>query len=169
MTDRVIRAANWYVDTINCAKRIDSLTLPRLNKSVDRFMASGSWMALAIPDAIEELTATAVMKGAHEDIRGLFGREPGDWTTFYYYERLRDIMASTNIGRLVTLKGLLQEVQQPRVTGMRADNTTYTIGSIVTYTDVVNGVTVHKIDFDTNTLIMNGVDYSTANNQLIAR
>ncbi len=169
MTDRVIMAANWYVDTINCAKRVDSLTLPRLNKAVERFAAAGSWMAISIPGEIEELTATAVMKGAHEDIRGLFGAEPGDWTTFYYYERLRDIMAGTNLGRLVTLKGLLQEVQQPRVQGKRADMTTYTIGSIVSYTDVVNGVNVHKLDFDTNTLIMNGTDYSTAANQLIAR
>ncbi len=169
MTDRVIMGANWYVGTINQAKRLDSVTLPRLNKAVDRFVSGGGWMALSVPTEIEELTATFSLKGAHEDVRGLFGYEPGDWTSFFYYERLRDIMAGQNIGRVVTITGLVQEVQQPRVTGKRADMTTYTIGSIVTYKDVLNGVQVHYLDFDTNSLVMNGVDYSSSVNALLAR
>ena len=169
MTDRVIMGANWYVDSINCAKRLESVTLPRLNKAVDRFVSGGGWMAISVPTEIEELTATVTMKGAHEDIRGLFGNEPGDWTTFYYYERLRDIMAGRDTGRLVKMTGLLQEVQQPRITGKRADMTTYTIGSIITYADVINGTKVHYMDFDTNSLVMNGKDYSSAANTMLAR
>lgn len=168
MTDRVIMGANWWVDTLNCRKRLESATLPRLNKAVDRFVAGGGWMALSIPAEIEELTATITLKGAHEDLRSLFGREPGDWTTFYYYERLRDIMAGKNIGRVVTIKGLVQEVQQPRVTGKRADMTSYTIGSIVSYKDKVNGNIVHEIDFDNNQLTMNGTDYSSDANRLLS-
>ena len=169
MTDRVIMGANWYVDSINCAKRLDSVTLPRLSKAKDRFVAGGGWMALGLPQEIEELTCSVVMKGNHEDIRGLFGAEPGDWTNFYYYERLRDIMAGKDVGRVVAITGLLEEVQQPRINGRRADNTTYTIGSIITYSDVINGVKVHYMDFDTNALVMNGKDYSTAANTMLAR
>ena len=168
MTDRVIMGANWYVDSLNCRKRLESATMPRLNKVVERFVSGGSWMAISIPGEIEELSMPFTLKGAHEDVRGLFGREPGDWTTFYYYERLRDIMAGVNIGRVVTVTGLVQEVQPPRVQGKRADATAYTVGSIVTYKDVVNGTNVHYFDFDTNSLTLNGVDYSTSANQLIA-
>ena len=168
MTDRVIMGANWYVGQLNCRKRLESATLPRLNKTVERFVAGGGWMALSIPMEIDELSATITLKGAHEDIRSLFGFEPGDFTDFYYYERLRDIMAGNDVGRKVWLRGLLQEVQQPRVTGKRADMTTYTIGSIVRYVDVTNAVTVHDLNFDTNTLIMNGVNYSQNANTLIA-
>ena len=168
MTDRNIMGCNWWVEQINCRKRLESAQLPRLNKTVERFVAGGGWMAMNIPMEIEELTATITLKGAHEDLRSLFGKEPGDWTTFYYYERLRDIMAGQNVGRVVVMKGLLQEVQQPRVTGRRADMTTYTIGSIVSYLDKVNGNIITGVDFDTNTLILNGVDYSAEANRLIA-
>ena len=168
MTDRVIMGANWYVDTLNCRKRLESAQLPRLNKAVESFVTGGGWFKLSVPMEIEELTATITLKGAHEDIRQLFGKEPGDWTTFYYYERLRDIMAGTNLGRVVILKGLVQEGQQPRVTGKRADMTSYTIGSIVLYQDTTNGVVVHKMDYDNNQLVMNGQDYSQAANTLIA-
>lgn len=169
MTDSVIMGANWYVDTLNCAKRLESAQLPRLSRARDSFVAGGGWQSLSIPQHIEDLEASITLKGAHEDIRGLFGREPGDWTTFYYYERLRDIMAGVNRGRVVILKGLLQEVQQPRVTGKRADMTTYTIGSIVLYKDITDGKTVHKMDYDNNQLILNGTNYSEEANRLIAR
>ena len=168
MTDRVIMGANWWIDTLNCRKRLDSVALPRLNKTMDRFVNGGGWTAIAIPGEIEELTAPVTMKGAHEDVRSLFGREPGDWSTFTYYERLRDIMAGKNLGRVVTLRGLLNEVQQPRVTGKKAEMTTYTFGTIVNYKDMVNGNVIHEIDFDNNTLIINGTDYSAEANRLIA-
>ena len=168
MTDRVIMGANWYVGTLNCRKRLESATLPRLNKTMDRFVSGGGWFALGIPGEIEELTATITVKGAHEDIRGLFGREPGDWVDLYYYERLRDIMAGQNIGRVVTLRGLLNEAQQPRVTGKRAEMTSYTFGTIVSYKDIVSGNVIHGMDYDTNTLIINGTDYSAEANRLLA-
>lgn len=168
MTDSVIMGANWYVAQINCRKRLESAKLPDLRKATETFTAGGGWMQLGIPLEIEPLTAPVTMKGAHSDIRGLFGKEPGDWTDFYYYERLRDIMLGNDVGRRVWMRGLLQEVQQPRVTGKRAEMTTYMIGSIITYSDVTNGVIVNKIDFDTNTLILNGQNYNQAANQLIA-
>ncbi len=168
MTDSVIMGGNWYVDTLNCGKRLESVQLPRLSRARDSFVQGGGWQSISIPQHVEDLEANVTMKGSHADIRGLFGREAGDWTTFYYYERLRDIMNGVNKGRVVTLKGLLQEVQQPRVTGKRADMTTYTIGSIVLYKDVTDGKTVHLLDYQNNKLVMNGADYSTAANQILA-
>jgi hypothetical protein len=168
MTDSVIQGANGGCGTLNCRKRMDSVQLPRLNKARDAFVAGGGFFRMSMPGEIEELEARLSLRGSHEDIRGLFGREPGDWTTFTYYERLRDLMKGVNRGRVVTLKGLIQEVEQPRVTGKRADVTNYTIGSIVLYEDIVDGKLVHLMDFDNNQLVMNGVDYSAEHNRLIA-
>lgn len=168
MSDSVIMGANWYVDTLNCRKRLTRARLPRLNKARDAFVAGGGFFRVAMPQEIEELESPFSLRGAHEDVRGLFGREPGDWTTFYYYERLRDIMSGINRGRVVILKGLINEVEQPQVEGKRADTANYTVGSIVLYHDLVDGRTVHKMDFFNNQLVMNGVDYSQEHNRMIA-
>jgi hypothetical protein len=168
MSDSVIMGANWWVDKLNCRKRMDFVRLPNLNKAREAYVAGGGFFRFSMPGEIEELEAQLGMRGSHEDVRGLFGNEPGDWTTLYYYERLRDIMAGKNRGRVVIMKGLLQQVEQPRIQGKRADVTTYTFGSIVTYKDITDGKVVHLMDFDNNQLVMNGVSYSDEHNRLIA-
>lgn len=168
MTDSVIQGANWWCGTLNCRKRMEFVQLPRLSKARDAFVAGGGFFRMSMPGEIEELEARLGLRGSHEDLRGRFGAEPGDWTTFTYYERLRDLMQGKNRGRVVTLVGLVQEVEQPRVTGKRADVTNYGFGSIVYYEDIVDGKVVHLMDFDNNRLVMNGVDYSAEHNRLIA-
>lgn len=168
MSDSVIMGANWYVDSLNCRKRMERCRLPRLTKARDAFIAGGGFFRMALPGEIEELEAETSLRGAHEDVRGLFGREPGDWTTLYYYERLRDLERGINRGRVVIMKGLLQEVEQPSVTGKRAELTNYRWGCLVLYHDITNGRTVHKMDFFNNQLVMNGVDYTLEHNRLIA-
>lgn len=168
MTDSVIMGANWWCDTLNCRKRLERAQLPRLNKARDAFVAGGGFFKMAMPQEIEELEAKISLRGSHEDVRGLFGNEPGDWTTFYYYERLRDIMAGKNRGRVVIMRGLLQEVEQAQVQGKKAEPTNYTFGSIVLYQDITDGKVIHLMDFDNNRLVMNGQDYSAEHNRLIA-
>lgn len=168
MTDRVIMGGNWYVDRLNCRLGLTETRLPRLTKARDVFVAGGGFFRLTIPYEIEELEARFTMRGSHDQIRSLFGYEPGEYTTFYYYERLRDIMAGKNVGRVVMLKGLVNEVEQPQVRGKKGEDTPYTVGTIVLYHDIQDGQTVHKFDFQNNQLVMNGVDYSLEHNQLIA-
>lgn len=166
--DKMIFGANWYVDTLNCRKRLEEVKLPTLSKNMEEFQPGGSHFALAIPDAIKELEAEFSLKGAHDDVRSLFGREPGDWTNFYYYERLRDIERGLDVGRVVQLRGLVSEVEQANVKGKKADATKYKVGSIVLYRDKVDGRNVHLFDFFNNRLVMDGVDYTAAHNRLIA-
>ncbi|WP_246775854.1 phage major tail tube protein [Methylobacterium aquaticum] len=168
MTDRVIMGANWYVDRLNCRLGLVQCRMPRLTKAKDAFVAGGGFFRLAIPYEIEELEAQFSMRGSHEQVRKLFGYEPGEYTTFYYYERLRDIMAGRNVGRVVMLKGLVNEVEQSQVRGKKGEDVQYTIGSIVLYHDIHDGQTVHKFDFRNNQLVMDGVDYSLEHNQLVA-
>lgn len=168
MTDRVIMGANWYCDRLNCRLGLSQVKLPRLTKARDAFVAGGGFFRLAIPYEIEELEAPFSMRGSHEEIRKLFGYEPGEYTTFYYYERLRDIMNGKNVGRVVAIKGLVNEVEQGQVRGKKGEDTNYTIGSIVLYQDVQDGRTIHKMDFFNNELIMDGVSYTQEHNNLIA-
>ncbi|QFS97552.1 Phage tail tube protein FII [Labrenzia sp. THAF191b] len=166
--DRVIYGANWYVDTLNQRLRLDTVQLPNLSRVNDTVSLAGGWMAFENPGEIEPLTAPFSLIGSHDDIRSLFGREAGDWTSFYYYERLRDLQTGTNLGRVVMLKGLISAVSQPRVAGKRGGQTEYQVGSIVSYKDIVDGKMIHLFDFFANKMVINGVDYSAEHNAIIA-
>lgn len=67
------------------------------------------------------------------------------------------------------MKGLLNEVEQPGVKGLKASGATRMRWStIVLYHDVVDGVTVHKMDVQNNELIINGLNYTAEFNRLVA-
>lgn len=168
--DRMIMGANWYVDTINQRLRLESVQLPQLTKDMEEFTPGGGFFTLSIPGSIKELEAPFSLNGSHDDVRSLFGREPGDWTNFFYYERLRDITkdAGKNYGRVVQLKGLVNEVEQSEVKGKKGEATKYKIGTIVRYRDVVDGRVVHLFDYFANRLVINGQDYTAEHNRLIA-
>lgn len=166
--DRIIYGANWYVDTLNQRLRLARVTLPNLSQSMETFTAGGGFFNLEIPSGIEALRAPFTLNGAHEDIRSLFGREPGDWTTFYYYERLRDIVNGQNKGRVVAIKGLIGSVRQPQVTGKRGDPAEYEVQSIVLYEDIMDGRVIHRFDVFNNRLVIDGTDYTAEHNGIIA-
>lgn len=166
--DRIIQGANWYVDTLNQRLRLAEITMPELNRAKEVLQMGGGFFNLSVPYEIEELEAPFSLNGSHEDIRSLFGREPGDWTTFFYYERLRDIVNGVNKGRVVILKGLVTKVTQSKVTGKKGDASGYAVGSIVEYRDIVDGKEIHRFDLFNNHLIMNGVNYSQSHNEIIA-
>lgn len=166
--DAIIRGANWYCEELNQRLRTTEVQLPSLSRAMETLTPGGGWFQIEMPGEIEALTATIKLNGSHGDIRSRFGREPGDWNTFFYYERLRDIVNGTNTGRLVRLKGLVTGVTQPNVTGLRADPTEYTLGTIVLYHDMVDGQTIHKFDVFNNVLIINGVDYTAEANRILA-
>ncbi|WP_150522776.1 phage major tail tube protein [Roseibium sediminis] len=166
--DSLIYGANWYVDTLNQRLRLETVKLPNLSRTNEEIKLAGGWMAFSHPGEIAALSASFTLKGSHDDVRSLFGREAGDWTTFYYYERLRDIQKNINKGRIVTLKGLLTDATPPSVGGRIGGQTEYQIGTIVGYRDVVDGKRVHEFDFFSNSLIINGTDYAAEHNRLIA-
>ncbi|MGX1100267.1 phage major tail tube protein [Amorphus sp. MBR-141] len=166
--DRMIYGANWYVDTINQRLRLAAVQLPELSRAKETIVTGGGWFAFDNPGEIEGLEARFTLTGAHEDVRSLFGREPGDWTTFYYYERLRDITKGVNRGRVVILKGLVGTVRQPQIRGKRGGETEYSVSSMWQYQDLVDGKVIHRFDIETNTLIMNGLDYTADHNRLTA-
>jgi len=167
--DRIIRGANWWIETTNQRLRTKSAKLPDLKRTTEKYVASGGFFTVALPGEIDELDSEFELNGAHEDIRSLFGREPGDWVSFIYYERLANVTGSglTNLGRVVRIKGLVNEVNQSKVEGLKADPVKVKFSTIVLYQDVVNSVVVHKFDFFNNQLVMNGVDYSAEHNRLI--
>lgn len=166
--DRIIQGGNAYLNNTNMRLALAEATLPSLTKAKETLVAGGGFFALGVPGEIEELEASFSLNGGHEYVRSQFGREPGDWSTLYWYERLRDIKNGKNIGRVVIMKGLIQEVAQPKVAGKKADASQYKFGTIVEYRDIMNGVEVHRFDFFNNTLIMEGVNYTDEHNRIIA-
>lgn len=166
--DSLIYGANWYVDTLNQRQRLAKAQLPDLNRVKDAITLGGGWFKFDHAGEIEPLVMPFGLHGSHDDIRSLFGREAGDWTNFYYYERLRDIRQGINKGRIVIVKGLVGKVSQPQVTGKIGGQTDYEVSSIVSYRDMVDGKMVHHFNFFANKLVINGVDYSADHNRIIA-
>lgn len=175
--DSIIRGANWYVEELNQRKRLEECRLPRLSREMTQMVLGGGFFGLELPAEIAPLTAEASLNGSHDDIRSRFGREPGDWTTCYYYESLLNVFPTgaagagkpTLKGRVVILKGLLNEVEQPAVRGVKAGGQTrFTWSSIILYHDVVDGRTIHKFDVENNTLIINGQNYTAEHNRILA-
>lgn len=173
--DRIIRGSNWYCEEINQRLRIDETTLPELSREMSTYVAGGGFFALDLPSEIKALTSEMTVNGAHEDLRTRFGREPGDWTTITYYESLLDIFPGNNApapklkGRVVYLKGLLNDYTPSGVKGLKATGATkLRWSSIVLYHDILDGKTVHKFDVQRNVLIIDGVNYTANHNRLIA-
>lgn len=164
--DSIIHGANWYIGEINQKKRLEAVALPNLSLARER-MAFG-WFSFELPTEMDPISFEFGLYGSHPDVMARFGREAGDWTTFTYYERLRDISKGVNKGRVTIIKGLINGIQHPRVLGKRADATRYGGGSVWYYHDVFDGRTVHKFSVETQTLIIDGVDYSSQGNRLLA-
>lgn len=166
--DSMIYGANWYVDTLNQRLRLSKVKMPDLDRAKDAITLGGGWFKFDHPGEIEPMNAPFSLHGAHDDVRSLFGREAGDWTNFYYYERLRDIQNGVNKGRVVILKGLVGKVTQAEVSGKRGGETGYEVSSICGYKDIMDGRMIHRFDFFSNSLIINGVDYTAEHNRIIA-
>lgn len=179
--DRVIRGSNWYCNEINQRLRMDESTMPALSREMLPFVMGGGFFAFEMPAEIQPLTCEMTVEGVHEQLKTRFGREPGDWTTVTYYEKLLNIFPATStgeanasaapevLGRVVFLKGLLNGYAQGGTKGMKSTGKTrLTWSSIVLYHDIMDGKTIHKFDVQNNTLIIDGVNYSAEHNRLIA-
>lgn len=181
--DNIIRGANWYCGTINMRLRAEITKLPVLRRDMLPNVLGGGVFALDLPAEIAALTADMSVNSTPPEVRARFGREPGDWTEIAYYESLLNVFPGNANGatqptsgsgpqlkgRVVMLKGLLNEVEQPGVKGMRPDAAArLRWSSIVLYHDVVDGVTVHKFDIRNNELIIEGVNYTAEHNRLVA-
>lgn len=172
--DSIIRGANLYVENTNQALRAETLQLPDLERDMDTLSIAGGFFALDLPGQIKGLTFEVELNGSHDDLRSLFGREPGDWSKFVYYENLLNVFPTGENagpklkGRTTIMKGLLNKVTQPQIKNVKAGGTTkYTFGSIILYHDLLNGKTIHKIDVPRNVLIINGVNYTAEHNRLL--
>jgi P2 family phage contractile tail tube protein len=166
---KVIWGGNVWLKDQNLALSCAKFKLPDLSRAMEDINASGSYFGLQVPREIEAMTATVTLNGPDSRVRIKFGREPGDWSELYYYERIKEIVAGVEIGRVVYLKGLFTKVEQPEVTQNKASGQTVaTMTTIVHYHDRENGKTIHKFDYFNNTVVVDGVDLTATHNQLIA-
>lgn len=177
--DGLVRGSNWYCEEINQRIRVDETTLPALRREMMPAVMGGGFFAFEMPAEIQPLTAEMTVEGVHSDLKTRFGREPGDWTTVTYYERILNVFpsnstgetgngAAANLGRVVFLKGLLNEYAQGGTKGQKSSGKTRLVwSSIVLYHDIMDGKTVHKFDIQNNTLIIDGINYSAEHNRMI--
>lgn len=177
--DRLIRGSNWYCNEINQRLRADETTLPSLKREMISMVMGGGFFAFELPAETQPLSAEMSIEGVPEDLKSRYGREPGDWTTITYYENLLNVFPQNATGevgnqpaqltgRVVFLKGLLNEFTQGGTKGQKSSGKTRLIwSSIVLYHDIYDGKTIHKFDIQNNTLIIDGVNYSAEHNRLI--
>ena len=145
--DYVVRGANCFFNTFNAWQVIDELGVPDLKRSVDKFTAGGHMLGVEFPEEFEPLTAAIKLKTDDPRIRGLCGHEPGNYDTLTYYENLTSFRNGNNVGRVITLTGLLNEVKADKRKGLKTAMTEYTFSTIVFYQDMVGGQVVHQFDY----------------------
>ncbi|PWE52253.1 hypothetical protein DEM27_31900 [Metarhizobium album] len=181
--DRLIYGANWYCDETKQWQRVDETTLPVLEREMVQYVMGGGYFGLDLPAEIRPLSCEQTVNGEYEDLRVHFGRDPGDWTTLRYFQKLINVFpASSNgdvnpttptparaLGRVVFLKGLLTSYTPGAVKGLKASAATrLRWQSIVLYHDIVDGRTIHKFDAQNNILIIDGQNYTAEHNRLLA-
>ena len=145
--DNVIRGGNWYFRQLNLWRVLDEVTIPKISFGGDDFSPGGHMMGVKLPENLEPLEATVKTRTADPDIRAMCGRQPGDWIDAAYYENLMSYRTGQSKGRVIMLKGLINEVSQDATKGLKSAGVEYTFGSIVLYRDIVDGRDIHKFDF----------------------
>ncbi len=145
--DNQIHGGNWFFDTLNAWRVLDTVDLPSIERAMASFAPGGHVMSAAFPEEIKDLMARIKLRGYSPDVHGLVGREPGNYTTATWYENLISFRTGEQKGRVVSMKGLLNAVKPDRRQGMKKTGTEYDFSSIVLYTDSYDGRIVHKFDF----------------------
>lgn len=145
--DNVIRGNNWYFDVLNTWRVLDEVSIPALERAMEAFTPGGHMMGVEWPEELQALKATIKLRNDDPRVRGLLGREPGNYITSTYYENLLSYRTGENKGRVVALKGLLTAVKPDARKGLKASGTEYDFSTLVFYHDIYDGRTVHKFDY----------------------
>lgn len=145
--DNIVRGGNWYFDALNTWRVLDEVELPALKFATESFTPAGHMMGVEWPEEIEALQASIKLKSNDPEIRALCGRLPGNYITSTYYENLVSYRTGQGRGRVVVLKGLISEVKQDSVKGLKTAGVAYTFSTVVFYHDMFDGKTIHKFDF----------------------
>ena len=102
--------------------------------------------AVEWPEELEAMTATIKLKTNDPVVRGLCGRQPGNYIGATYYENLASFRDGSTKGRVLQLKGLISEVTQDPVKSLKAAMVTYTFSTIILYRDLVDGRVIHQFN-----------------------
>ncbi|MBX3545604.1 phage major tail tube protein [Chelatococcus sp.] len=145
--DNVVRGANWFFDVLNTWRVLDEVQLPEINFNTEAFSPSGHMMEVTWPEDLAGLEGTIKLKTDDPQVRGLCGRQPGNYITSTYYENLVSFRNGETKGRVIILKGLVNTVRADARKGLKASGTEYVFNSIVLYHDLYDGRSIHKFDF----------------------
>jgi P2 family phage contractile tail tube protein len=145
--DNIVRGGNWYFDALNLWRVLDEVELPEIKHAVESFTPAGHMMGVEWPEEIEAMKAMIKTKNNDPRLRALCGRQPGNYVAATYYENLVSYRDGTNRGRLIILRGLMTEVKQAAVKGLKIAGVDYTFSTLVYYHDLYDGRSVHKFDY----------------------
>jgi len=145
--DSIVRGANWYFAEFNTWRVLDEVTLPEIKFAAESFTPAGHMMGVEWPEELEALSATIKLKSNDAKIRAMCGRQPGDYISATHYENLTSYRNGENKGRIVTLRGLINEVKQDGVKGLKIAGVEYKFSTLVFYNDTFDGRVIHKFDY----------------------
>ena len=144
--DNMVRAGNWFFDTFNAWRVLDTVKLPDIERAMEAFVPGGHMFGAEFPEHFNPLKADIELKNDSPEIRGLCGKEPGDYTTATYYEHLISYRTGETKGRIISMKGLVTSVKAAQRKGMKPAGTGYMFSTIVSYVDSFDGRITHKFD-----------------------
>lgn len=145
--DNIVRGGNWYWEQLNAWRVLEEVELPELQHATDKFTPSGHHMGVEWPEEMEALKAMVKHKSNDPQVRGLFGRQPGNYVSTTYYENLTSYRNGESRGRIVILKGLVNSVKQSAVKGLKISGVDYGFTTLVYYHDLYDGRSIHRFDY----------------------
>ncbi|PZA12478.1 hypothetical protein DNX69_10920 [Rhodopseudomonas palustris] len=136
----VRKSGNLYAEGINLWLSLSGYKLPQPKVKTEEHHPGGGIMALNVPiGAIEPLSLQYNLKGAPPAVLGQFGMSLAQRRLYTIYELLQDEKDGTKRERIITMRGLMSEVDPDEMKGRGVQGYGYQIHSITDYEDVIDG------------------------------
>lgn len=155
----ILRNVNAFVDGTGYIGRIDEVMLPKLTVKTEEFRAGGMDAPVEIDQGMEKLECSMTTSGVDRTLLERFGLIQGEAVPFTFRGALRSEDATVTAA-VATIRGRIKEIDWGEWKPAEKAPLKATI-AVRYYKLELEGETVHEIDVENMTRVINGVDQLT--------
>ena len=159
---------NLYTDDVNHFLALTKLKKPALEDETVDFRPGGGTMEFEVAVGVKKLALPFTLKNVSVPLLGLVGLNHGIRKRFTAYGSIVDEHDGTESQEVLTVRGRLMKAEQADLQPKEIADFDYAVGAITYYHLVRDGVTIHRLNAQTNEQIINGVDQNATRNRLLA-
>lgn len=164
----VLQGFNLYADDVDKWLGLSKLKMPALEDETVDFRPGGGSMEFEVALGLKKLAMPFSMKTVDTQLLGLFGLGASIRKRFSAYGYVVDEHTGAQMQVVVTVRGRLMKAEQADLQPKELAEYDYAVGAITYYHRQHDGVTIHRLNAETNEQVVNGVDQNTTRNRLLA-